>query len=480
MSDRNGGSFLDSVVDRTLGNLRSLRTAWRDIATTARGVLSGVPRPDLSRDDAERLRGQLRACLDARGGAVSARARAADLGRTYLALNGTGRERFLRLLAEEFDVDHATVMALSGRLRQADDEHARRAVERELHAALEPPRVKLLTQFNALPEGVKFLVDMRAELMTLAAGDGALVGLELDLKRLLAGWFDVDFLELKRITWDAPAALLEKLIVYEAVHEIRSWADLKNRLEADRRCFAYFHPRMPAEPLIFVEVALVQGISDNVQSLLDETAPVGDPIAADTAIFYSISNCQRGLAGISLGDFLIKRVVDNLAAELPHIKAFATLSPIPTFRAWLDKRLAEGSDDLLAANERRALQQQLPGERGTLGLGQLLAQPDWHNDAALAAALRGPMLRLAAQYLLQEKTARGRARDPVAHFHLTNGARMERLNWLADQSPKGLQQSAGIMINYLYRLSDIEANHEAYTGEGRVTAAGAVAKLTKG
>src|SRR5579864_8529433 len=370
MSDRNGGSFLDSVVDRTLGNLRSLRTAWRDIATTARGVLSGVPRPDLSRDDAERLRGQLRACLDARGGAVSARARAADLGRTYLALNGTGRERFLRLLAEEFDVDHATVMALSGRLRQADDEHARRAVERELHAALEPPRVKLLTQFNALPEGVKFLVDMRAELMTLAAGDGALVGLELDLKRLLAGWFDVDFLELKRITWDAPAALLEKLIVYEAVHEIRSWADLKNRLEADRRCFAYFHPRMPQEPLIFVEVALVKGMTDNVQSLLDESAPVGDPGTADAAIFYSISNCQRGLAGISFGDFLIKRVVDRLAAEMPHLKTYATLSPIPGFRPWLDRRLAEEGEGLLMPSEQKALRN-LSEDDARLGLSGL-------------------------------------------------------------------------------------------------------------
>jgi len=479
MSDRNGSRFLDSVVDRTLDNIRSLRSAWRDIASSARGVLSGAPRPELSRDDAEQLRGQLRACLEARGGVVSARVRAAELGRTYLALNATGRERFLRLLAEEFDVDHAAAVALSERLRHAGDERARRKIERELRLALEPPRVKLLTQFNALPEGVKFLVDMRAELMSLARKDAALAGLELDLKGLLAGWFDVDFLELKRITWEAPAALLEKLIVYEAVHEIRSWTDLKNRLEADRRCFAYFHPRMPEEPLIFVEVALVKGMADNVQSLLDETAPVGDPIDADTAIFYSISNCQRGLAGISLGDFLIKRVVDTLAAELPHIKTFATLSPIPGFRRWLDTRLGTG-DDLLTVNERKALQQQLPGELATPGLGQLLAQPDWQSDELLAPALRGPLLRLAAQYLLNEKTPKGRVLDPVAHFHLTNGARMERLNWRADLSAKGLQQSAGVMINYLYRLSEIEDNHEAYTGEGRIAASSAVTRLAKG
>jgi len=478
MSERT--SFLDTVVDRTLGNLRSLRTAWRDIAQQARGVLSGAPRPELSRDDAERLRAQLSDCLEARGGAVSGRARAADLGRTYLALNGTGRERFLTLLAEEFDIDHLAVAALGERLVRAADDGERRKIERELRAALEPPRIKLLTQFNALPEGVKFLVDMRAELIRLGARDPVLAALERDLKTLLASWFDVGFLELTRITWDAPAALLEKLIVYEAVHEIRSWSDLKNRLEADRRCFAYFHPRMPEEPLIFVEVALVQGMAANVQALLDETAPVGDPAAADTAIFYSISNCQRGLAGISLGDFLIKRVVDSLAAELPHLKTYATLSPIPGFCAWLDERIRQEGETLLSATERKSMQQVLPPELAALGIGDLLSRPRWHAEEPMAQALKAPLLRLASRYLLTEKTPRGRALDPVAHFHLTNGARMERLNWLADLSAKGMQQSAGIMINYLYRLADIEANHEAYTGEGQVAASQGLQRLAKG
>jgi len=454
MSERGSTSgFLDSVFGRTLDNLRSLRGAWRDIATQARDALSSAPRPDLSRDDADRLRAQLRACLEARGGVVSARARAADLGRTYLALNATGRERFLRLLAEEFDVDRAVIAELCGRLLKGKD-GARRDIEQALRAALEPPRVKLLTQFNALPEGVKFLVDMRAELLTLTRQDPVLAGLERDLKALLAGWFDIGFLELKRITWEAPAALLEKLILYEAVHEIRSWTDLKNRLEADRRCFAYFHPRMPEEPLIFVEVALVQGMADNIQTLLDETAPVGDPIEADTAIFYSISNCQRGLAGISLGDFLIKRVVDRLAAELPHLKTYATLSPIPGFRAWLDQRVLAEGEELLTAAERKPLQQ-LPAELGDADIGALLKRPRWHEDATVREALKAPLLRLCARYLVTEKNPRGQALDPVAHFHLTNGARMERLNWLADLSPKGIQQSAGIMINYLYRLAEI-------------------------
>jgi len=322
---------------------------------------------------------------------------------------------------------------------------------------------------------VKFLVDMRAELMVLSADDPVLAGLERDLKTLLAGWFDVGFLELTRITWDAPAALLEKLIVYEAVHEIRSWADLKNRLEADRRCFAYFHPRMPEEPLIFVEVALVQGIADNVQSLLDEDAPVGDPSEADTAIFYSISNCQRGLAGISLGDFLIKRVVDSLAAELPHLKTFATLSPMPGFRRWLERHLADEGEALFTAGEHRTLLQ----VDGGSSLAALLALPDWHRDEAIAQALRAPLTRLAGRYILAEKTSRGRALDPVAHFHLTNGARVERLNWRADLSPNGLQQSYGMMINYLYRLPDIEANHEAYRGDGRIAASGALNRLVK-
>ncbi len=477
MSDRT--SFLDTVVDRTLGNLRSLRTAWRDIAAQARGALNRAPRPDLSRDDAEQLRRQLRECLEARGGAVSARARAADLGRTYLALNDTGRERFLKLLAQEFDIDQGAVASLGERLVRADGDDERRKVERQLRVALEPPRITLLTQFNALPEGVKFLVDMRAELLKLAPRDRVLAGLELDLKTLLASWFDIGFLELTRITWDAPAALLEKLIVYEAVHEIRSWSDLKNRLEADRRCFAYFHPRMPEEPLIFVEVALVQGMADNVQSLLDEAAPVGDPAAADTAIFYSISNCQRGLAGISLGDFLIKRVVDRLAAEMPHLKTYATLSPIPGFRAWLDKRIPEEGEALLGPAERKAMQLLLPADLAAQSLGDLLTRPRWHAEEPVAQALKAPLLRLAARYLLTEKTPRGRVLDPVAHFHLTNGARMERLNWLADLSPKGVQQSAGIMINYLYRLDEIEDNHEAYSGESRVAASAPLLRLAK-
>jgi malonyl-CoA decarboxylase len=473
MSERATIGFYDTVVDRTFGKLRNV---WREIATSTRGVL-GSPRSDLPEDDAQRLQQQMQSCLDGSGGEVSARARAAELGRTYLALTKAGRERFLQIMAGEFDIDRAAIDRCCARLAAAKTPAERAPAERALRAALTAPRVRLLRQFNALPEGVKFLVDRRAEVIALADSDIAMRGLADDLRELLGDWFDIGFLELKRISWDSPAALLEKLIAYEAVHEIQSWNDLKNRLEADRRCFAFFHPRMPDEPLIFVEVALVKGMAGNIHALLDESAPLGDPNAADTAIFYSISNCQRGLNGISFGDFLIKRVVDALAAELPRLKVFATLSPVPGFRAWLVKQRQR--PDLLHPAEAKALSAALGNGTDAPDLVTLIERPGWQSDAVLAEAVHEPLLRLCAQYLLQEKGRSGRAADPVAHFHLTNGARVERLNWLGDTSDKGLQQSAGTMVNYLYRLDHIETNHEAYRGDGRVAASSAVRHLLR-
>jgi malonyl-CoA decarboxylase len=473
MTDPAPAGFFEGVFDRTLTNLRS---AWREIAESARGVLTGTPRPDLPGEDASRLHQQMLKSLDGSAGGVTARARAADLGRTYLALDAAGRERFLQLLAREFDVDHDEIRHRCQTLLETAEPAQRASEERALRAALEPPRITLLRQFNALPEGVKFLVDRRAELIGLGGRDPLLGGLEDDLKRLLANWFDIGFLELRRITWESPAALLEKLMVYEAVHEFRGWTDLKNRLDADRRCFAFFHPRMPDEPLIFVEVALVSGMAGDVHALLDEAAPISDPHAADAAIFYSISNCQPGLAGISFGDFLIKRVVDALATELPRLKIFATLSPVPGFRTWLERQNRSGADDLLLAAERSAIEALGEEEADLLAL---LNREGWQDDPRIAAALREPLIRLSARYLLRERTPAGRALDPVAHFHLSNGARVERLNWLGDASAKGLQQSAGIMVNYLYRLGDIEANHEAYRGDGRVAASSAVRNLAR-
>jgi malonyl-CoA decarboxylase len=469
-----------SLFDRTL---RNLRDAWRDISQTARGAIGGTApgvAPDLPDGDIEQVRRRMHDCLEARGGEVSARVRAAELGRLYLGLGADGRRRFLRLLAEEFDVDHGAVQAAAAALLAAKDDRARAKAERELRVALQAPRVRLLTQFNGLPEGVKFLVDLRAELIRLAREDRKLAGVERDLKDLLVGWFDIGFLELQRITWDAPAALLEKLSVYEAVHQVRSWVDLKNRLDSDRRCFAFFHPRMPSEPLIFVEVALVSGMAGNIQALLDAKAPVADPRNADTAIFYSISNAQKGLAGVSFGGFLIKRVADQLAGEFPRLKTFATLSPIPGFRAWLDQQFSDGLPGVLDKNDRKALATALGESNVNKGaVKQVLADNSWLKDPALTKALEGPLLRLCARYLAEAKREDGKALDPVANFHLSNGARIERINWLGDTSKKGLQQSAGLMVNYQYRLDDIEENHEAYEGEGKVAMSSPVSKLLK-
>lgn len=470
----------EGLLDRTL---RNLRTAWTELSDSTRYYLSGAPRPDLPGDDLGKIRQQMLDCQEAKGGEVSARARAAELGRSYLALNATGRKRFLTLLAEEFGPDRAQVAAAVEALQQVGDEEGRRRAERQLREALVPHWRRLLTRFNALPEGVKFLVDLRAELLPMARSSPELADLDADLRDLLAAWFDVGLLELRRITWDAPAALLEKLIAYEAVHKIRSWEDLKNRLDSDRRCFAYFHPNMPQEPLIFVEVALVDGMSSGVQALLDESAPSTDPKAANAAIFYSISNAQRGLAGISFGNFLIKRVVDELEHEFPNLKSFATLSPIPGFRAWYAEAAEADDGPSLTAPERRGLLQALGLEDDSSADTELvaaaLARDGWPADSALSEALKAPLMRMAARYLTTAKRRNGNARDPVAHFHLSNGARMERLNWLGDPSPNGLQQSCGMMINYLYKLGEIDDNHEAYSDGGRVATSSAMRALTR-
>ncbi len=469
-----------NLFDRTLRNLRS---AWTEFSDSTRYYLSGTPRPDLAGDDLARIRQQMLDCLDSKGGEVSARARAAELGRSYLSLNATGRNRFLTLLAEEFGLDRAQVALAVEALQKADGEESRRRAERRLREALVPSWRRLLTRFNALPEGVKFLVDLRAELLPMSKTSPELADLDADLRDLLAAWFDVGLLELRQITWEAPAALLEKLIAYEAVHKIRSWEDLKNRLDSDRRCFAYFHPNMPHEPLIFVEVALVDGISEDVLALLDESAPPTDPKTANSAIFYSISNAQRGLAGISFGNFLIKRVVDLLQHDFPNLKNFATLSPIPGFRTWFDDAVASGEGPTLTTSERRGLLLALGLEDDDTAdadlVGRALAREHWTAESALCEALRAPMMRMTARYLTTAKRGNGTARDPVAHFHLSNGARMERLNWLGDPSPNGLRQSCGMMINYLYKLSEIDENHEAYSDGGRIATSSAMRALAR-
>ena len=470
-----------SLLDRTMSNLRE---AWREMADWRGGLATATPGPSLPDKDAEALKIQMRDCLEGRGGEVSARARAATLGRAYLSLNAQGRKRFLQILATEFDINRKAVDKAIAAVQKADDPKERGKAERALREVLQPPRLRLLAQLNALPEGFLFLVDLREELLGWSKDDPALAALERDLLSLLASWFDVGFLELRRITWDSPASLLEKLFAYEAVHPIKSWDDLKNRLSSDRRCFAFFHPRMANEPLIIVQVALVNGIAGNVQTLLDETAPVLDPAHADTAIFYSISNAHDGLSGISFGNFLIKRVVDELAGEFKNLKTFATLSPIPDFQLWLDRRLNESGTDpeaeWLTAADRKALAAAAGTGKEPISLKTLLHTSGWHQQPELTKALKAPMLRLAARYLVKEKKRdSSTALDRVARFHLSNGARIERLNWLADTSDHGLNQSAGMMVNYLYKLDDIETNHEAYRGEGKVMTSSTIRALLK-
>jgi malonyl-CoA decarboxylase len=456
--------------------IASLFDLWRGLSVPFRVLDRSVRDSNISEEEAEAIRQQMRECLEARGGDVSARVRTASLMRTYLSLSLAGRKRFLQVLACEFAVDRACLSDAVLDYHTALDDRAILEGQARLREVLIPPRLRLLTQFNSLPDGIKLLVDMRKELLACAGEDPWLDSLEADLRGLLASWFDVGFLELRRIAWDSPASLLEKLATYEAVHEVRSWADLKNRLDADRRCYGFFHARMPDEPLIFVEVALVRGMAGNVQALLDESAPTLDPRQADTAIFYSISNTQDGLRGISFGNFLIKKVVDDLAGEFPQIDTFATLSPVAGFIAWLDqvgadelRRLVRGKDH--DALERLCRRQGIHGD-----FRSLLRSAGWHNIPAITSALEQPLTRLCAQYLLAAKKQE-RPVDPVARFHLGNGASVERINWLGNTSEKGLRQSAGLMVNYRYRLEEIEANHERYASHGAIAASTAVRRL---
>lgn len=458
-----------NTVDRTLERLRN---AFVETARGAREVV-GVPlRPDLPDDDIPRLKNRIDACLEGKGGETARRGRAAELGQAYLSLSPAGRKKFLLTLARDYGLPREAAMATVDRWR------ASKEPPRALARALEPPAVRLMRDFVGVPQGVKFVVDLRAELLALGRSDAAARTLSEDLRPLLSGWFDVAFLDLVRIDWKASAALLEKLVDYEAVHAIRSWRDLKNRLDSDRRCFAFFHPRMPDEPLIFVEVALVAGMAGNVQRLLDARAETNDPKQANTAIFYSISNCQQGLAGISFGNFLIKRVASQLARDLPNIKDFATLSPIPGLRHHIDARLKAEGDDVLTPAEIASLVPVTDEAAGAAAVRMLLDRPTWWEVPAINKALRPILSRLAARYLTATDD-RGRALDRVAHFHLGNGAVVERLNWLADTSTNGLKQSYAMMVNYRYKLGDVDANHEAYSG-GRIIASREVRALAKG
>lgn len=390
---------------------------------------------------------ELQAIVDPRASEVEGGRRAKAFAEWYAQADANERHDAWLLAAEQFGPDPKKIGAAREQYEAAQGTPEEGAAEIRLRKALVSPRTRLLQRFAAFPEGMRFLVDLRAELMPHLKSDKRLLPLDAELETLFSTWFDVGFLELRRLSWDSPASLIEKLIKYEAVHDIRSWADLKNRLDSDRRCYGFFHPRLDGDPLIFVEVALTDGLSDSITPLLDESAAAADLARATTAIFYSISNCQTGLRGVSFGDSLIKRVVETLKQEFPKLKTFATLSPIPGFRGWLAR--------------------QVPADK--------LAAWDKPLELGPKAPERQELLSWCARYLGQELHD-GKPVDPVARFHLGNGARVERLNWAGDPSAKGVKQSFGLMVNYLYDPKRLD-KHRTMLSQGQIPIASAIGDL---
>ncbi|MBP6899090.1 MAG: malonyl-CoA decarboxylase family protein [Burkholderiaceae bacterium] len=381
------------------------------------------------------------------------------------ALADDTRSRFFEHLARDFAPDPKAVVAAALAYAQSP-QNAEQLIR--LTQAVEPPRQELFRRLNRAPGGTAAIVRLRRALLQRLPAQPALAGVEHDLLHLLSSWFNPGFLQLRRVDWNSPAQLLEQLIRHEAVHAIDGWDDLRRRLQPDRRCFAFFHPQLPDQPLIFVEVALVPEMAGAIAPLIDKTSQPLPPESFKVAVFYSISNCQPGLRGVSLGNFLIKRVADELKRELPQLKTFCTLSPIPGLMAWL-----HSARDPAQAGRAFAGLPQATTERAVHALAllreaagdQLQALGNATSLAALPPPAHHALWRLAATWLVHRSPQGGG--DPVARFHLDNGARLERLNAQADLSAKGLKQSAGLMVNYLYDLGRIEAHHQRFVN-GRV------------
>lgn len=368
----------------------------------------------------------------------------------YAALPPEGRLDFLLTLAARFSTDTA-------RLEAAIRDYTTQpgpVTAQQLHAAAESRRQEVLRRLNFAPSGTAALLHMREDVLDFLPLHPELGEVDADFEHLFHSWFNRGFLQLRPIDWRTPAVVLEKIIRYEAVHEISGWNDLRRRLDPpDRKCFAFFHPTLADDPLIFVEVALTEDIPAAIAPLLADGRPPLDPKAARTAVFYSISNCQKALKGVSFGNFLIKQVAAELKRDFPQLRTFVTLSPVPGFMAWF-----------------RRVYPDVPAL-------QDLARPDWHADPALAANIRPVLQNLVAEYLLEAKNRKKRPADPVARFHLGNGAGIERVCWLGDTSEKGLRNGAGFMVNYLYDLDNVEANHEAHIKHGTIFASRQVRAL---
>jgi malonyl-CoA decarboxylase len=428
--------LLSVIVDRgrALIDRRERRPSGRSLGSLAAELLSG------------------------RGEATGV-ALARELLDSYDMLDSAGKTAFFRVLAEEFGADPATLAAAAR--AYVDDPSDHNAIR--LHEASEPRRQELIRRLNRAPGGTAALVAMRADLLERLRDHPSFRAVDADFAHLLASWFNRGFLVLKRIDWSTPAAILERIIRYEAVHAINGWEDLRRRIDPrDRRLYAFFHPALVDEPVIFVEVALTPSIPEAIGPILAEGRKPIDPQQATTAVFYSISNCQAGLKGISFGNFLIKQVVEELARTLPGLKTFVTLSPVPGFRAWVEAQRADAGG--------------IPGIDPKVL--DILDSEGWWADER-AERVRPELMALAARYFLLAKTSRGTPPDPVARFHLGNGARLERLDFLGDPSPKGIAESYGLMVNYLYDPRQIERNHEAYANKGEVVASPAVKRLVR-
>lgn len=452
-------SEIDPTPSRTEGRVGFLSGLLTAIVSRGRDLMHGRDDAASSLRPTGDAKALIRLCVTLleSDGEASRVALAADILSRWRAMGEGVRLQFLVALADGFAPDR-------DRLDKAIDAYRANPNVKtlsELQAAAEPPRREVLRRLNLAPQGTEALVRMREALFAGKAQHPVLEALDADFVHLFVSWFNRGFLVLQRIDWTSPANILEKIIRYEAVHEIRDWSDLRLRLEpSDRRCFAFFHPQMVDEPLIFVEVALARDIPGDISSLLAEDREPIEASRAKTAVFYSISNCQKGLAGIAFGDFLIKQVVEELQKALPGLTTFVTLSPVPGFAAWLKQQRALGDEGLLDDAQRRGLAE--------------LDQPEWWTDEALSAQLRPCLLSAAAVYFVKAKASSGKPVDPVARFHLGNGAALHQLNFLGDRSDRGLQQSHGLMVNYLYRLADIETNHERFVTRGEVATSAAV------
>ena len=395
-------------------------------------------------------------------GEASGVARAREILIRYSELTTGPRIAFFEALATRFGHDHRRIQAAvsAWQAEPTDDAVA------ELHLAAEPRRQELFRRLNLAPGGTAALVAMREQLMDTLVHRGDLEAVDADFVHLFTSWFNRGFLVLRRIDWGMPAIVLEKIIRYEAVHQIHDWEDLRRRIDpADRRCYAFFHPALVDEPLIFVEVALTDGIASAIAPILATKRRPLPPERANTAVFYSISNCQRGLSGVTFGHFLIKQVVEEISREMPNLSTFVTLSPVPGFANWLAGERAAETSRAFTSEDRASL--------------AAVERPDWWLSPETAEPLREALMRAAASYLIGARSRRGTPIDPVARFHLGNGARLEQINWLADTSAKGLAQAHGVMVNYLYDLDHIERNHEGYAEGRTIAASNAVRKLAR-